>query len=293
MEMQQIRYFLTLSRTLNFTRAAEECHISQSALTRAIQALEQELGGALIRREHARSHLTELGKRMAPYLERCYDSALAAKSLADSIVQSKVAPLAIAMAHSVNVQLIMSLVAEMFRAFPGLQLRLLRATGAEVLDMLKKGDVEIAIAGPMRECWDRIDHWPLFEERFELAMAEGHSLARDNALTLEKLKNDAVFCMAGCEMREALARALEGAGLAPVQRHEAATHEDLMALVLSGLGAAIVPQSAPATEGVRRALLDDLPLTRTVSAYAVAGRRREAPPAAFLTLLRSADLASR
>lgn len=39
MEMQQIRYFLALTRTLNFTRAAEECNVSQSALTRAIQAL--------------------------------------------------------------------------------------------------------------------------------------------------------------------------------------------------------------------------------------------------------------
>ncbi|MBY0421745.1 MAG: LysR family transcriptional regulator, partial [Parvularculaceae bacterium] len=62
MEMQQIRYFLALSRTLNFTRAAEECNVSQPALTRAIQALEAELGGELIRREHSRSHLTELGK---------------------------------------------------------------------------------------------------------------------------------------------------------------------------------------------------------------------------------------
>ena len=40
MEMQQIRYFLTLAQTLNFTHAAEECHVTQPALTRAIQALE-------------------------------------------------------------------------------------------------------------------------------------------------------------------------------------------------------------------------------------------------------------
>ena len=51
MEMQQIRYFLTLARTLSFTRAAEECNVSQSAMTRAIQTLEAELGGELIRRE--------------------------------------------------------------------------------------------------------------------------------------------------------------------------------------------------------------------------------------------------
>jgi DNA-binding transcriptional LysR family regulator len=48
MEMHQIRYFLAAARTLNFTRAAEECNVAQPSLTRAIQQLEEELGGDLI-----------------------------------------------------------------------------------------------------------------------------------------------------------------------------------------------------------------------------------------------------
>ena len=51
MEMYQIRYFLAVSEYLNFRRAAEECHVSGPALTRAIQKLEDELGGKLFRRE--------------------------------------------------------------------------------------------------------------------------------------------------------------------------------------------------------------------------------------------------
>ncbi|MCL2385115.1 MAG: LysR family transcriptional regulator, partial [Alphaproteobacteria bacterium] len=50
MEMQQVRYFLAVAQTLNFTRAAEQCNVSQPALTRAIKALEEELGGELVRR---------------------------------------------------------------------------------------------------------------------------------------------------------------------------------------------------------------------------------------------------
>ena len=45
MEMQHVRYFVALARALNFTRAAEQCNVSQPALTRAIQQLEHELGG--------------------------------------------------------------------------------------------------------------------------------------------------------------------------------------------------------------------------------------------------------
>ena len=51
MEMPHIRYFLAVCETLNFTRAAEQCHVTQPALTRAVQKLEEELGGLLFRRE--------------------------------------------------------------------------------------------------------------------------------------------------------------------------------------------------------------------------------------------------
>ena len=66
MEMHQIRYFLAVAKTLNFTQAAEECHVAQPSLSRAIRNLEDELGGDLFRRERSLSHLTELGKLMLP-----------------------------------------------------------------------------------------------------------------------------------------------------------------------------------------------------------------------------------
>ena len=62
MELFQVRYFLSLAKTLNFTRAAEACNVSQPALTRAIQKLEDEFGGPLIYRERSLTQLTELGR---------------------------------------------------------------------------------------------------------------------------------------------------------------------------------------------------------------------------------------
>src|ERR671914_1406471 len=78
MEMHQVRYFVAAARTLNFTRAAEECHVAQPSLTRAIKLLEGELGGDLFRRERPRAMLTPLGERMYPLLKQCYDSAQSA-----------------------------------------------------------------------------------------------------------------------------------------------------------------------------------------------------------------------
>lgn len=290
MEMQQIRYFLALSRTLNFTRAAEECNVSQPALTRAIQSLEAELGGELIRREHNRSHLTELGKRMAPLLQRCFDSAVTAKSLAKAISRDDLAPLNIVVSHSVNVERLMTPVAEMFRSFPGLQLKILRGAAGEVLAMLKDGAAEIAVAGPLDDSWSRLDRWPLFEEPFEIVLRGDHPLARENAVSMDKLKATPIFTQSGAETEDALTRLLEARGVPASSVHVAATFHDLAALAAQGIGVALVPRSAPTDPSLRRLPVEDLPLTRAVAIYAVAGRRRDPAASAFLNLLRSARL---
>jgi LysR family transcriptional regulator, hydrogen peroxide-inducible genes activator len=72
MEMHQIRCFLAVCATLNFTRAAEQCNITQPALTRAMQKLEAELGGLLFLRERHLTHLTDLGRLMQPQLEQAW-----------------------------------------------------------------------------------------------------------------------------------------------------------------------------------------------------------------------------
>ena len=77
MEMHQVRYFLAVARVLNFTRAADECNVTQPSLTRAIKQLEAELGGDLFRRERPAAQLTELGQRMHPLLKQCYEAATA------------------------------------------------------------------------------------------------------------------------------------------------------------------------------------------------------------------------
>jgi DNA-binding transcriptional LysR family regulator len=82
MEMHQIRYFLAAAQTLNFTRAAEDCQVSQPALTTAIKKLESHLGSPLFRRERNQLFLSEFGRRMQPTLARILDQTEAAEAIA-------------------------------------------------------------------------------------------------------------------------------------------------------------------------------------------------------------------
>ncbi|MBY0250390.1 MAG: LysR family transcriptional regulator, partial [Methylobacterium organophilum] len=106
MELHQVRYFLALASTLNFTRAAELCNVTQPALTKSVQKLEQELGGELIYRERNLTGLTDLGKEVLPMLERTLASADAVRRRAQEFQQKDVAPLTVGFTPSVSVKLV-------------------------------------------------------------------------------------------------------------------------------------------------------------------------------------------
>jgi len=164
MEMHQVRYFLATVSELNFTKAAERCNVTQPSLTRAIKQLEDELGGDLFRRERPQAQLTELGERMYPLLKQCYESAMGARSLASAIKSGELGTLKLALSHTINLELLKAHLAELDRLFSRLEIKLLRGTAGEILELLKKGDAELGIAAEIGEEWDRLDRWPLFSE---------------------------------------------------------------------------------------------------------------------------------
>ncbi len=93
MEMHQVRYFLAVCETENFTRAAEHCHVSQPALTQAIKKLEDELGGPLFHREHGRVTLSGLGSLVRPRFEQMNREVDTAVKEADAYWRFNKAPL--------------------------------------------------------------------------------------------------------------------------------------------------------------------------------------------------------
>jgi DNA-binding transcriptional LysR family regulator len=287
MEMHQVRYFLAVARTLNFTRAAEECGVSQPALTRAIQQLEDELSGKLLRREGKLSHLTDLGERMLPLVQQCYESALAAKVLATSFRKGATQALSLALSDTIAMRPLLPCLGELQRSFKGLQLKIGRGTGEDVGQSLKKGQADLAVAGPLAESWDRLDAWPLFEEKLLLTLSAEHRLAGAEAVDVGQLAQERLLIASSCECAAATTSALDELGVAASHGHQLDSQDDLLALVQAGLGVAFLPQSAVACTGLRQLPVPGLELSRQVFLYAVAGRQRAPAAEALLKLLRA------
>ncbi|MEP4380017.1 MAG: LysR family transcriptional regulator [Alphaproteobacteria bacterium] len=289
MELHQIRYFLAVAECLNFTRAAEHCHVAQPSLSRAIKKLEEELGGDLFRRERNRSHMTELGRSMLPILQQCFHSAQAAKELADKYGTTESAPVRIGVSQTVSPDLLVPIFLELERACPGLELRFQRGSGDEILEELRSGNIEVAVTASTNLDWDRLDGWVLFEEGFSLIVSQDHELARQPDLTLAELSSEAFLARPYCENSDQLAAVLRSLGISVRHQHSLSNDEDSLALIESGLGVGILPKSAVRSSTVSTCDVSDLDISRTVNVHAVAGRQRSTAASGLIQLLRAAD----
>ena len=289
MEMHQVRYFLAVARALNFTRAAEECHVAQPSLTRAIRQLEGELGGDLFRRERPQAQLTELGQRMLPLLKQCYESALSARLLASAIKKGEVGSLRLALSRTIDPSLVTPHVVELGKLFQGLELKLLRGTGVEVLEYLKKGEVELGLAAQIGEEWERLDAWPLFTEEFQLTVNSMHAFAQRPAVALDDLKQERLMVRTYCETTPEMLELLRMREFDVTRFHEVSADGDLLALLEAGLGVALLPRSTQGPATLAHIVVQDIDLKRTINLYGVAGRQRTAVASAMMKMLRAYD----
>jgi len=289
MEMHQIRYFLAVSRTLNFTRAAEECNVAQPSLTRAIKQLEAELGGDLFRRERPAAQLTELGTRMLPLLKQCYEAAAGARSLATSFKGGKIGTLRIAIADAVDIALLIPHLNQLKRMFNALEFKLLRGNSKDVGDFLKNGEAELGIAVEIDRSWDRLDSWPLFTERFQLVVNRNHPLADKQPIDLGDLQQQQLLSRGYCEYAGQLSAALHAGNIDTGGSHDVSCERDLIKLIEADIGIAIMPRSASTPETLLSTEIEGFDVKRTVQLYGVAGRERTAVASAVMKMLRSAD----
>ena len=289
MEMHQVRYFVAVSRTLNFTRAADECNVTQPSLTRAIKQLEAELGGDLFRRERPAAQLTELGQRMLPLLQQCYDAAAGARMLASSFKSGEIGALRIALTDSIDLSLLIPHLDQLKRQFNRLEFRFLRGNSEEVREYMKAGEAELGIAAELGSDWDRLDTWPLFTEYFTLVVSKRHPLASHDHVAFDDLRNEQLLSRDYCEHSERVGKSLREHGVAVDRSHEISSERDLIELLEADIGVAVMPQTTPIPETLKRATIDGLDSRRTVHLYGVAGRQRAAVASAMMRMLRGAD----
>ena len=277
MELHQVRYFLALANSLNFTRAAEACNVTQPALTKAIQRLEAELGGALLLRERSLTRLTPLGEAMLPLLEASYQAAEAARAQAASFGRDEATPLRIGLTCSLSADLLAPVLDALTPLFPRLELSIERL-GAEVLcERLRDGALDVALLRAPDHLPERLHRWTLYHERLVLLMPTDHALA-----TLDSVPSSTLAALPLIGRHDELDAM---AGPCGARRHRASDEASVQALVVLGLGCAVAGAHTSLAPGLIARPLD-LP-AHPIMLATIAGRPYGAAVDGFVRLARA------
>lgn len=291
MDLVQIRYFLALGRTLNFTRAAEQCNVTQPALTRSIQRLEEELGGPLIRRERNLTQLTELGHAMLPLLERTAAAAEAVRAEAESLRRRDSAPSRLGLCSLVTTSVLVPVLRELAGRFASLELTLVHGATPHLAEMLLQGELDAALLPEAEIEAERLNRWPLFEDCLVVLAPPGHRFEALETVPSAALDGETMLVATeeGCALRRALDRVCDAANVRPQLRHRASSREGIASMVGASLGIALATRCQPLAGGVIRRKLEDPAAQYRVMLAVVAGRPHGRAVDAFIKLARARD----
>lgn len=287
MELHQVRYFLALCQTLNFTRAAEACNVTQPALTRAIQRLEEELGGPLVYRERALTQLTDLGRAMQPHLEAALQAAQAAKRLATNLRLQPSARLRVGLVPSLSSNLVTASLAQLAGRVPNLEVDVGHDEQADLVGGLLQGDLDAALLIERPALPERLHCWRLFVEGCCIVFPRGHRFERTEAVPWQALDGETVL-QAGCwgEAWQEIDASFSAVAARPIVRHRGASWEQLQHMVAAGLGVALQAQHVPLLPDLRSRPMAEAP-QRAVVLAVVSGRLRSVALDGFVKLIRA------
>lgn len=288
MDLRDIECFLAVSRTLNFTRAAEECRVSQPTLSRAIQRLEREIGGELLVRERGHTHLTALGRLARPELEELANRSRNLRRAAQRQLRLGAADLRLGVMCSIGPRRLGPFLRGFRAARPELEILLGDATPERLAERLLHGEFDLGLAVVPSGFGERLKAEPLYAERFVVACAPSHPFANRPSVALRDLDGQVYLSRINCEHQDVLGAALSAAG-ARVENGCRSEREDwIQGLAAAGMGICFLPEFSPAMEGLVTCRIEDSPPAREISLLTVAGRRWSPPVAAFVDALRRA-----
>jgi LysR family transcriptional regulator, hydrogen peroxide-inducible genes activator len=283
MEMHQVRYFLAVAETLNFTRAAERCNVTQPALTRAIKNLEDELSGPLFRRERANTHLTELGRTMLPYIAEVHAQSETAKTRAKQFAKLDRTPLSVGIMCTLGPQKLMTFMRGFRDANPGVDISLRDAKGQILQEMLAAGELDVAIYGLPGGIDDvQLHAMKLFDERFMIGFPEGHRFDAQREVALKDMQGERYLFRSNCEYGDHIRELYRANGVEILRPYRSERDDWIQSMVVAGLGVMTVPEYAVTVAGLRTRRLRDPDVTRTIHLVTVRGRPHSTAVGAFL-----------
>ncbi len=270
---RRLRVLRALADHGTVTAAGEALHLTPSAVSQQLAALEAEVGQPLLERRGRRVRLTAAGDVLADHASAVLAELERAQASLAGMAEGTSGHVDIASFASAIILVVAPAIAQLRRSRPGITVGVRDAEGHASLPMLLDGDIDIAVAMEYRSAPraddSRLITTPLYTEPFDAVLPIGHPLAVQESVSIADLADqDWITPLPGNPCRDVILLACEHAGFSPDIAHTSDDFRAATALVAAGVGVALVPRSAldqPDTVAVRP-ITTDVPTRRVFAA---------------------------
>jgi DNA-binding transcriptional LysR family regulator len=233
----QLRAFVTVAECGGFGEAARRLHMSQPGVSRAIRALEIELGGDLFLRGRGVAVLTTLGERALARSHAILGEVDGMRHERDEVQGIATGHVRLGSMPSVTATILPPLLSRLERRHPALSVTVLDGHDDELVAWVRAGTVDIAVVAGEH---NGLELQPLVTDELLAVIPAAHRLAAHATVRARDLVHEPfILTRAGCE-RLVLA-ALGAQGVAPDVRHEVSEASSILAMVGEGLGVSVMP----------------------------------------------------
>lgn len=286
--LRQMRAFVALAKTGNFTTAAQTLHVTQSALSGLIKELEQTLGARVVDRSTRRIVLTEIGRELFPLFSQMIDDLDGALANVADHTQLRKGVVRLAAPQLMCCTLVPQALAAYRAIQPDIDVRVADSAVENVIARVLSGESDFGI-GPERESMPQLEARELFELPFSLVFPQGHPLEASERVTWQDVARYPFIALQGQFTARLLAdmqALLREVQLKPA--NEVTFMTTALAMVSAGLGITVcLPYAEPLVRlhRLHMCVLEEPRLTRRFFVYTRAGRSLSPAAESFIDFL--------
>ncbi|MEU8109593.1 LysR family transcriptional regulator [Nonomuraea muscovyensis] len=244
MDVQTLRWFLSLCETENMRDTAAVEGVNQSTLSRALARLEADLGVELFHRHGRRLAVNRFGALLREHAARAVGELDVARRRVEALVDPDTGLVRLGFLHSVGRWLVPEVLRDYRAVTPGVRLELRQGFARELFAWLHAGDIDAALVTPPPE-GDTARWHRLREQQLCIALPTDHPLAAVPRLTLRDVRGEPFVAFAPTtDLRRVIDKLCQDAGFEPVIAFESEEIATVRGLIGAGLGVGILPRPA-------------------------------------------------
>jgi DNA-binding transcriptional LysR family regulator len=242
-DLRQLKYFLEIAKQKSITKASENLHVSQPALSKMVKGLEDELGIQLIIRSNKTNDITDAGLVVQEYAQKIMLLVDEMSTTINDMTNLSRGQIHIGIPPIIGSLFFPKVLAKFHQQYPNINITITEYGGARVVKSVEEGEFELGVAVlPIKE--QHFDVYPIVEEEMNLLIHRNHPLAKQNFVELHDLKNEEfIFYSEEFALYEIMWNQFINQGFEPNILFKSSQWDFMAEMVAANLGVTALPDS--------------------------------------------------